>query len=254
MSHKLVFVAQQLQEDPSIYLVVEDTPPNSNVHKLMSAILDAHSVGLDRVVFFDLGCMTAGRLFCREYIAADEMLLTEVYPVGWIMSAVPQGLGPQVHQALVPIEPPPSERTKMIVLHRKEGSSRTLGNLQDVLVMMRAVGAENGLTEDVLVLYSEDHDVFELQKLISRASIIVAPHGGQTYNVAFAGPGTIFIEVIPGLSTHDGPYTIHSYSASFGHDYWMLPIPGHSHRDEQPMKVPIAKLKQIMEQALRHRS
>ena len=42
---------------------------------------------------------------------------------------------------------------------------------------------------------------------------------------------------MPALRTHDGPYTIHSYAASFGLDYWLLPVDGASHRDDGPMQA-----------------
>ena len=35
---------------------------------------------------------------------------------------------------------------------------------------------------------------------IHEADIIVAPHGGQCFNLVFARPGTIFVEILPGMS------------------------------------------------------
>ena len=201
---------------------------------------------MERLIFFDLGCLTAGRLYCREYIHAEEILLTEAYPVGWIMSVVPQGLGHALHRALVPQDPPHSSRTKLMILHRHGGASRTFANLEEVQAAMHRFAWAYKMDPAVQLIYAEEHSIFEMRDLVSHAAVIVAPHGGQTYNVAFAAAGTIFIEVIPALRTHDGPYTVHSYSASLGHDYWMLPIPGHSHRDEQPMHVPVDKLSQIL--------
>jgi len=248
LSHKFVFAAQQLESEPSMNLIIEDTT-NENVMRLMLKILTSHGVSRDRLVFFDLGCLTAGRPYCREYIEAKEMYVTEVYPVGWIMSAVPTGLGASFHRALVPIDPAPQLRKKILILHREPGGTRSFGNLNEVKEALEAFAALKGLDREVQVIYGDSKGVLETGATVAHAAIIVAPHGGQTYNVAFACSGTVFIEVLPALRTHDGPYTIHSYSASFGHNYWMLPITGVSHRDDKPMQVPIPKLKQILERA-----
>ena len=49
---------------------------------------------------------------------------------------------------------------------------------------------------------------------------------------------------MPAVRTHDGPYTIHSYAASFGLDYWLLPVDGASHRDDGPMQATTSYLYQ----------
>jgi len=249
LSHKLVFAAHTLAQNSDMVLILEDAQ-NENVKILITTILKAHRVAPERIFYFDLGCLTAGRPYCREYLSAREMYTTEVYPVGWIMSAVPQGLGPSFHRALVPLDPPHKLRNKVIILHRKAGSSRSFHNLAQVVAVLSEYALHQGLDPAVEVLYGDEKGrVLQLGKTVSQAAVIVAPHGGQTYNIAFACVGAVFIEVIPALRTHDGPYTIHSYSASLGHRYWMLPVEGHSHRDERPMQVPLDKLRQVLNAA-----
>jgi len=250
MSHKFVFVLEQLQHHPSAFLVMEAVDRKSNVYALMKPMLRKYGISEERLVFFDQGCLTAMRLHCREYLHIDQLLLTEVHPVGWIMGQVPPVLGQLLHKAIITEDVPVTARRKSVILHRREDGSRSFSNLEEVRQVMAEVASAHGLDTDIEVVYGDALEIFEMRELLQQARLIVAPHGGQTYNVAFASPGTVFVEVVPGQRTHDGPYTIHSYSASLGHQYWLLPIPGRDHRDERGMQVPSAKLRQILSNAL----
>ena len=57
---------------------------------------------------------------------------------------------------------------------------------------------------------------------IHEADIIVAPHGGQCFNLVFARPGTIFVEILPGMSAVSACVHVLSPSRALPHLRSML--------------------------------
>ena len=57
---------------------------------------------------------------------------------------------------------------------------------------------------------------------IHEADIIVAPHGGQCFNLVFARPGTIFVEILPGMSAMSACVHVLSPSRVLPHLHSML--------------------------------
>ena len=63
-------------------------------------------------------------------------------------------------------------------------------------------------------ILGEERSLLETAVLVSSAEVVVAAHGGQCYNLIFARPGTVFIEILPGQKSKSVP---HGFP-----DDWML--------------------------------
>ncbi len=47
-------------------------------------------------------------------------------------------------------------------------------------------------------MLGEERTLLETAMLVSAAEVLIAPHGGQCFNLIFARPGSLFIEILPG--------------------------------------------------------
>jgi len=87
-----------------------------------------------------------------------------------------------------------------------------------------------GYGDRVSILKVESLPLLQVALAVHSAEIIVAPHGGQCFNLVFARPGTIFIEILPGLKTDDGPYSVRAFAVGLGLRMYMLHVEGVAHR------------------------
>ncbi len=89
---------------------------------------------------------------------------------------------------------------------------------------------DEGYGDRVSIIKAESLPLLQLALAVHSAEIIVAPHGGQCFNLVFARPGTVFVEILPGLKTNDGPYSVRAFAVGLGLRVYMLHVEGVAHR------------------------
>eukprot|EP00656_Telonema_subtile_P056409 TRINITY_DN9002_c0_g1_i2.p1 TRINITY_DN9002_c0_g1~~TRINITY_DN9002_c0_g1_i2.p1 ORF type:complete len:474 (+),score=82.89 TRINITY_DN9002_c0_g1_i2:606-2027(+) len=248
LSFKLAAVKDLLMRDTKVRLVLE-SGLTVNVLWVIRWILGM-SFDLGRIVQADTHCLTMGLPYCSgDILEFDEVFFTEMHPVGWLMGQPPVAMGRELQRAILPTALP--VRNAWLLLMRAQNSSRSIDNGADTAALLRAHAPAG---TEVVVNSPEELSLLDLSTLIRRCSLILTPHGGQGFNVGFAQPGTVLIELVPAVLTEDGPYLIHAYAASFGLEYWILPVEGFTHRSSNPMITPLRKLQAILKVCLLYTS
>jgi hypothetical protein len=108
-----------------------------------------------------------------------------------------------------------------------------------------------GQTDAVAVTSGSEASLLETALRVQAAAVIVAAHGGQCYNLVFAAPGAVFIEIVPGLLASDGPYTVLPFASGLGLEVWITLVPGVAHRSWESVRPFTAKVTNVVAIVLR---
>lgn len=104
-----------------------------------------------------------------------------------------------------------------------------------------------------IVFQRSTHTLAAAALLLHRAVAVVAPHGGQTYNLIFSRPGTLFLEYVPvkdsSAESAAGPLSVHNFAVALGLSHWILPVPGAVHgaqSAERPFVVDVVSTLRVL--------
>ncbi|QDZ19175.1 hypothetical protein HOP50_02g16890 [Chloropicon primus] len=111
---------------------------------------------------------------------------------------------------------PESERDLIIYCTRKQASTRSVSNEQELLSSLEAA-----FPDEKVVVYDNIDDVATLVDLFKRAKVIMGPHGAGLSHMLFAAPGTHVLEF---QFMRDPPMMFWHLAAALNQDYWLLPV------------------------------
>jgi len=124
-----------------------------------------------------------------------------------------------------------------IVLITREEKQRNFDNPEEIASYLKKLAQNLGMKFDLI--NSKTASLFEYKAKLERARVVVAIHGGASYNLIFANPDCIFFEFIP---THNSNSAINLFSNT---PINYVPVPIQSRFEDRFINVSIEKLEDI---------
>jgi hypothetical protein len=125
---------------------------------------------------------------------------------------------------------------KLVLITRNE-KSRNFSNIEEITNELKLLSKHLNL--DLIVIDSSRADVSYYKNTLGRAKIIIAMHGGASYNLVFAHEDCLFFEFLPMQNTNS---TI-NFVSGLGIRY--IPVPINFSLLENNIRIDPQKIKQI---------